>query len=124
MTVPLPTDRAGHQTLHRLVDEIVAHSSKNLPEQEVARWREDLDARLQRVHQHPEQNMGFIEEHVRQSALELQRLIVEKAMQIKADAVEDKCPDCQHPLRDKKRRVERTVDAYCGKVKLVRTHGY
>lgn len=124
MTVQLPTDRAGHQTLHRLVDEIVAQSSKNLPEQEVARWREDLDARLRRVHQHPEQNMGFIEEHVRQSALELQRLIVEKAMQIKADAVEDKCPDCQHPLRDKKRRVERTVDAYCGKVKLVRTHGW
>ena len=45
-------------------------------------------------------------------------------MQSKADAVDDKCPDCQHPLRDKKRRVERNVAAYCGKVKLLRTHGW
>ena len=40
------------------------------------------------------------------------------------DAVEEKCPDCQRSLCHKKRRVERPVDARCGKVKLRRTHGW
>ena len=45
-------------------------------------------------------------------------------MQVKADAVDEKCPDCQHSLREKKRRVARSIDAYCGKVRLLRTHGW
>jgi hypothetical protein len=91
---------------------------------DLPRWREDLQARLARVQQHPEQGLGFIEETIRQSALELQRALVQKALQAKADAVDEKCPDCQHPLRDKKRRVARNIDAYCGKVRLLRTHGW
>lgn len=124
MTVPIPENRAHTQCLDRLVDEIMAQTSSGLLEQDLTRWREDLHARLHRVQQHPEQNMGFIEETIRQSALELQRRLVQKAMQDKADAVEEQCPDCQHPLCNKKRRVQRIVDAYCGKVKLVRTHGW
>jgi len=84
---------------------------KRLVQRRSHRWREDLQTRLQRVQQHPEQNMGFIEENIRQSALELQRLLVQKAMQDKADAVDEKCPDCQRPLCHKKRRVEKVVDA-------------
>jgi len=45
-------------------------------------------------------------------------------MQQKADAVEEKCPHCHHELCDKKRRVVRRVQSYCGKVKLSRTHGW
>jgi len=44
-----------------------------LSKEDLTRWREDLQTRLQRVQQHPEQNLGFIEENIRQSALELQR---------------------------------------------------
>ena len=124
MTIALSQNRAHTQVFNALAEEILAHNSNGLCKEDLTRWREDLQTRLQRVQQHPEQNMGFIEENIRQSALELQRLLVQKAMQDKADAVDEKCPDCQHTLRNKKRRVEKVVDAYCGKVKLQRTHGW
>jgi hypothetical protein len=107
-----------------LVDEIVAHAEDRALEQDLAFWQEDLRKRLAQVQQHPEQGLGFIEEHIRQATLRLQCLLVQKAMQDKANAVAEKCPDCGHGLCDKKRRVTRWVDAYCGKVKLVRTHGW
>jgi polyhydroxyalkanoate synthesis regulator phasin len=110
--------------LEELVDEIVAQGEDHLLEQDIAQWREDLCRRLEQVRQHPEQGLGFIEEHIRQATLRLQCLLVQKAMQDKANAVDEKCPDCQGRLSDKKRRVPRWIDAYCGKVKLVRTHGW
>jgi len=90
----------------------------------LARWQEDLRQRLDQIRRHPEQGLGFIEEHVRQATLELQRFLVQKAMQEKADSVEEHCPDCHQGLCHKTRRVARTVDAYCGKVRLCRTHGW
>jgi hypothetical protein len=110
--------------LDELVDEIVVHGEDRVLEQDIAHWREDLRQRLEQVQQHPEQGMGFIEEHIRQATLRLQCLLVQKAMQDKANLVEEKCPDCGRPLCHKKRRVVRWIDAYCGKVKLARTHGW
>jgi len=124
MPVYLPHTRAQSPSLEALVDEIVAHGEESLLEQDIARWREDLQKRLEQIQQHPEQGLGFIEEHVRQATLQLQRLLVQKAMQDKANQVDEKCPDCGGPLHHKKRRVARWVDAYCGKVKLLRTHGW
>lgn len=125
MTIQLSDPRLAHtRHLDRLVDQIMAQAAPGLPEHGLKEWSADLRARLERVRQHPEQNLGFIEEHVRQCTLPLQCLLVQAAMQAKADAVEEHCPDCQRPLVDKKRRVERTIDAYCGKVKLQRTHGW
>jgi hypothetical protein len=124
MPVYLPQNRAQSPSLETLVDEIVAQGEDRLLEQDIARWREDLRKRLVQVQQHPEQGLGFIEEHIRQATLRLQCLLVQKAMQDKANMVDEKCPDCHHDLCDKKRRVPRWIDAYCGKVKLVRTHGW
>jgi hypothetical protein len=124
MTVHLPQNRPPSQSIESLVDDITAHAQQNLQEQDLLRWREDLDKRLDQIRQHPEQGLGFIEEHVRQSSLQLQRLLVQKAMQDKADAVDEACPDCHCHLCDKKRRVPKWVDAYCGKVQLFRTHGW
>src|SRR5664280_2330506 len=124
MPVDLPQNRSATPSLETLVDEIVAHGEDQLLEQDIARWREDLRKRLEQIQQHPEQGLGFIEEHVRQSSLQLQRLLVQKAMQAKADQADEKCPDCLGPLGHKKRRVPRWIDAYCGKVKLLRTHGW
>src|SRR5439155_2180626 len=56
--------------------------------------------------------------------LELQRKAVERAMQAKADAVGAQCPCCQRPLIEKKYRVPKTIDSYCGKLRLHRTHGW
>ena len=126
MTVYLPQNRSQSPSpsLETLLDEIVLHGEDKLLEQDIARWREDLQKRLEQLDQHPEQGLGFIEEHVRQAALQLQCLIVQKAMQDKANQTDEKCPDCQGSLSHKKRRVPRWVDAYCGKVKLLRTHGW
>ena len=124
MSVYLPQNRAESLSLESLVDDIIAHNEDQLLEQDIARWREDLQKRLEQIHQHPEQGLGFIEEHVRQASLQLQRLLVQKAMQAKADQVDEKCTDCQGSLSHKKRRVPRGIDAYCGKVKLLRTHGW
>jgi hypothetical protein len=110
--------------LEELVDEIVAQGERHLLEEDIACWRQDLQKRLAQVQQHPEQGLGFIEEHIRQSSLRLQCLLVQKAMQEKADAVEERCPDCHHELCNKKRRVLRSVQAYCGRAKLSRTHGW
>jgi hypothetical protein len=124
MTVYLQQKRSPSPSLETLVDEIVARGEDSLLEQDIARWRADLRKRLEQIQQHPEQGLGFIEEHVRQATLQLQRLLVQKAMQDKADTVDEACPDCHGRLGHKKRRVPRWVDAYCGKVKLLRTHGW
>jgi hypothetical protein len=124
MTVYRPQNCSPSQSLEELVDEIVAHGQDCLLEQDLAHWRQDLRQRLEQIQQHPEQGLGFIEEHIRQASLHLQRLLVQKAMQDKANTVDEKCPDCHHDLCDKKRRVPRSIDAYCGKVKLLRTHGW
>lgn len=127
MPVYLPQNRSQAcpcPWLEELVEEIVADGEDHVLEQDIAHWREDLRKRLEQVRQHPEQGLGFIEEHIRQASLRLQCLLVQKAMQDKANQVEEKCPDCGRPLRDKKRRVVRWLEAYCGKVKLVRTHGW
>jgi hypothetical protein len=123
-TVCLPQNRSQSPAFEDLVEEIVAHGQEQLLEQDIALWREDLCQRLKQIQQHPEQGLGHIEEHLRQATLRLQCLLVQKAMQDKANAVEEKCPDCHHALCNKKRRVPRWIDAYCGKVKLLRTHGW
>jgi hypothetical protein len=126
MTVHLPPTRSSShcETIETLVHEVLAHGEAKLLEQDITLWQEDLQRRLVQIRQHPEQGLGFIEEHIRQSSLELQRLLVQKAMQEKADTVEEKCPDCGTQLTNKKRRVPRWVEAYCGKVQLHRTHGW
>ena len=127
MPVYLPSPRSPaspSDSLESLVDEIVAAGEDCLLEQDLVHWREDLRRRLEQVHQHPEQGLGFIEEHIRQASLRLQCLLVQKAMQTKANQVAEVCPDCHRPLCHKKRRVVRWVEAYCGKVKLVRSHGW
>jgi hypothetical protein len=107
-----------------LVQEITSEQKPSILPEDLADWTQDLEARLDRVQQHPEQGLGFIEEQVRQCTLELQRKVVERAMQAKADAVDECCSCCQTPLLERKRRVPKTIRSYCGPVRLFRTHGW
>jgi predicted membrane protein len=107
-----------------LVQAITAEQKPSILPEDLADWTQDLETRLDRVQQHPEQGLGFIEEQVRQCTLELQRKVVERAMQAKADAVDECCSCCQTPLIDRKRRVPKTIHSYCGPVRLFRTHGW
>ena len=128
MNLPIPhlppTTRHPAAALLALVPDLGFATPSFLSPEDLACWRQDLDARLERLHQHPEQGLGFIEEHVRQCTLELQRHIVQRAMQAKADAVDENCPGCQRALIEKKRRVPKTIQSYCGAVQLSRTHGW
>ncbi|MHB9007883.1 MAG: hypothetical protein ACYDC1_13230, partial [Limisphaerales bacterium] len=103
MTVHRPPTRSPNQALETLVTEIMTQAQDHVAEPELIGWQEDLRQRLEQLRQHPEQGLGFIEEHVRQATLELQRLLVQKAMQEKANTVEEHCPDCQGHLRNKTR---------------------
>ena len=110
--------------LPALVQEITTELKPSILPEDLAHWSEDLETRLHRVQQHPEQGLGFIEEQVRQCTLELQRKVVQRAMQAKADAVDECCSCCQTPLIERKRRVPKTIHSYCGAVQLLRTHGW
>ena len=118
------TTEGSVQRLQSLAAQIASGLEACLLPQDIEQWRADLQARLDRIQQHPEQGLGFIEEHVRRCTLELQRKAVERAMQAKADAVDAICPCCQRALIEKKYRVPKTIDSYCGNLRLHRTHGW
>ncbi|MEO8428691.1 MAG: hypothetical protein ABI651_16450 [Verrucomicrobiota bacterium] len=120
----ISTNRAAPSPVPRVAKEILSLAPPALAPEELVQWREDLQVRLERIHQHPEQGLGFIEEQVRQCTLELQRKVVERAMQAKADSIDEHCPCCQTPLIEKKRRVPKTIRSYCGSLRLFRTHGW
>ena len=92
-----PSSGSSAAWLEELVEQIVDHGQDSALEQDIDQWREDLHKRLEQVRQHPQENMGFLEEHIRQATLRLQCLLVQKAMQDKANTVEEKCPDCGGP---------------------------
>ena len=49
-----------------LVQEITLSLKPSILPEDLADWTQDLESRLDRVQQHPEQGLGFIEEQVRQ----------------------------------------------------------
>ena len=121
---PLPALASSRAALADAVKAITSDCQPSILPEDLAHWSQDLENRLQRVQQHPEQGLGFIEEQVRQCTLELQRKVVERAMQAKADAVDECCSCCHGPLIDKKRRVPKTIHCYCGPARVLRTHGW
>jgi len=64
MTVHCPENRSGLQSIDEFVDELIAQDHHRLLDLDIARWREDLQARLARGQQHPEQGLGLIEETI------------------------------------------------------------
>jgi len=94
-----------------------------LTDEQIAAWRRDLDHRLQRVISHPEQNAGFLEEHIRLATQELQRRALEAALQAKADQLPCQCHDCDGPLKDL-RQIKRTIHSGCGPASFTRAYGF
>jgi hypothetical protein len=121
---PLPALASSRPVLADALKAITSDFQPSILPEDLAHWSQDLESRLQRVQQHPEQGLGFIEEQVRQCTLGLQRKVVERALQAKADAVDECCSCCHGPLIDKKRHVPKTIRCYCGPVRLLRTHGW
>src|SRR5712692_8110980 len=88
------------QAVHdqRLTEEIIAKGAAQaaaaavaaavtkggLTDAELQAWRTDYEARLQTIQEHPEQNLGHIEEAVAAAAKEPLRLLTQRAAQAKA----------------------------------------
>jgi hypothetical protein len=90
---------------------------------ELADWRRDMEQRLDQIQQHPEQNLGFIEEALARGSREPLRLLAQRAAQAKANATPCQCPRCQIQLE----RVQvlcRSIDSRFGRLQIYRRYGW
>jgi hypothetical protein len=94
-----------------------------LAEAELQVWLKDMDARLEVIFAHPEQNLGEIEEQLARSVKEPLRLLAQRAAQVKANAVPCWCPQCHRELKQQK-LLCRTIHSRFGPVTIWRRYGW
>jgi hypothetical protein len=94
----------------------------HLSDEELKGWRRDMEERLQKIHEHPEQNLGFIEEEVARGCREPLRLLTERAAQAKANATATQCPIHHSPL-ERQRMLARWIESRFGPLKIYRGYG-
>ena len=82
-----------------------------------------MKARLETIQQHPEQNLGEIEEQIARWSQEPLRLLAQRAAQLKANATPCCCPDCQRPLTQQK-YLARTITSRFGLLVIYRGYGW
>jgi len=98
-------------------------TSAHLTDAELQTWRQDMEARLQLIHQNQEQNLGHIEEELARCAKEPLRLLAERAAQAKANATPCQCVHGHGPLRQQK-YLSRGVDSRFGRLMIWRGYGW
>jgi hypothetical protein len=80
---------------------------------------------LQKICETPGQDAGFTEEVIRQHCRELERRLLEDALQRQADSVAAMCPKCGHvQLTGRWRQKSRPLRTLSGPVCVIRTGGY
>ena len=94
-----------------------------MTEGEVDAWQQDMERRLDKIQEHPEQNLGFIEEELARASKEPLRLLAERAAQAKANATPCRCPHCQMELA-RQQVLGRSIDSRFGRLKLYRKYGW
>jgi hypothetical protein len=100
-----------------------ALAKAQLAETEVQAWLQDMDARLDVIFAHPEQNLGEIEEQLARSVKEPLRLLAQRAAQVKANAVACQCPD-GHGELTQQRWLCRTLHSRFGPLTIWRRYGF
>ena len=101
----------------------LAVTQAGLTQAEYQAWQEDMEARLAKIQENPEQNLGFIEEEIARASQPLQRLLAQKAAQAKANATPCVCHPCQTPLTDTK-TLRRKIDSRFGSLEIWRSYGW
>lgn len=86
-------------------------------------WISDLEARLKTIQEHPEQNLGHIEEQLARAAQEPLRLVAQRAAQAKANATPCQCLQCQIPLQNQQ-YLARTINSRFGPLRIFRGYGW
>jgi hypothetical protein len=93
-----------------------------LTEAECRDWLGDLQQRVDKILQTPEQNLGFIEEELARATREPLRLLAQRAAQAKANATSCQCPKCQTDLQHQ-RLLGRGIDSRFGRFQIYRLYG-
>jgi len=101
----------------------LAVTRAHLMHAEVQAWQQDMERRLDKIQQHPEQNLGFIEEELARASKEPLRLLAERAAQAKANATACRCPDCKIQL-ERERVLGRSINSRFGRLKIYRRYGW
>ena len=99
-----------------------AERASCLPETNV--WAERMDWVLTISVANSQENMGHLEEALMAEGRELQRQLLEKAVQSKADNTPRRCPICGGPLTRVTHGHERTIESRFGAVRLRRSRGW
>jgi len=94
-----------------------------LAQTEIQAWLQDMNARLEVIFAHPEQNLGEVEEQLARSVKEPLRLLAQRAAQVKANAVPCQCPKCQGQLQQQK-DLSRTIHSRFGPLTIWRRYGF
>ena len=125
--------RAAQAERQRLTEDILAAGAARqaaaaltqaaLTAAEIAAWHHDLQARLDRIQQHPEQHLGHIEEQLARATQEPLRLLAQRAAQRKANATPCRCPQCQRELVHQK-SLPRTIQSRFGPLTVSRRYGW
>ena len=95
----------------------------HLAQAEVHAWIKDMDARLEVIFAHPEQNLGEIEEQLARSVKEPLRLLAQRAAQVKANAVPCQCLEHHSELTHQK-YLCRTIHSRFGLLTIWRSYGW
>ena len=100
-----------------------ALAKAQLAEVEVQAWLKDMDARLEVIFAHPEQDLGEVEEQLARSVKEPLRLLAQRAAQVKANAVPCQCPKCHVELKEQ-RQLSRIIHSRFGPLTVWRRYGF
>lgn len=95
----------------------------HLTDDELKDWRDDMQQRLHKIHENPEQNLGFIEEEVARGSREPLRLLTERAAQAQANATPNLCPHHKTQLQ-REQVLARSIDSRFGRLKIYRRYGW
>jgi len=131
-----PTGQDPHGPARQLTEEIIdgatakaaaaqqaaTMAKAQLAQSEIQAWLQDMYARLEVILDHPEQNLGEMEEQLARLK-EPYRLLAERTAQIKANRTPCHCPDCQRPLTQQK-YLSRFIHSRFGPLTLWRRYGW
>lgn len=101
----------------------LAVSRAHLTAAELQAWQQDLEQRLAHLQQHPEHNLGFVEEELARASREPLRLLAERAAQAQANATPCRCPRCRGELA-RQQVLSRGIDSRFGRLTLYRAYGW
>jgi hypothetical protein len=100
-----------------------ALTQAGLTQAEYQAWQKDMEARLEQIQKHPEQHLGFIEEEIARASKPLQRLLAQRAAQVKANTTPCQCHLCHTSLTDIQ-ILRRRIDSRFGSFEVWRRYGW